>query len=106
MLPAMPLRTYTAIDSDSEKGEHEGFLDHLISDDNSQGHARNSRWLPSSRTLAVVPWVLTAAFAALSLFLLFKEGGLANRYGSYEAGFITDLSRLSLQFYCFRSHVA
>ncbi|KAK3380609.1 hypothetical protein B0T24DRAFT_197577 [Lasiosphaeria ovina] len=80
--------SYTAVDSDSEKGEHESFLgpgsDVLAGD-------KTWRWLSLSRILTVAPWLLSIFFAVTSLLLVLERQSSGSPYGTYEDGFDTDI---------------
>ncbi|KAK3390698.1 hypothetical protein B0H63DRAFT_519909 [Podospora didyma] len=82
--------SYTAVDSDSEKGEHEGFLD--SDNDSHRDHALASpRQSRTERAAAILPWLLSIFFAVVSLCLLLERRGTTNSLGTYEDGFSTGI---------------
>ncbi|KAH8646912.1 hypothetical protein BX600DRAFT_443882 [Xylariales sp. PMI_506] len=88
--------SYSALDSDSEKGEQDSFLsDTLHATDDRTGitSLTNSRRL-LNRLLTIVPWLLTTLFATLSAVLLLAGSHLndSSSFGIYESGFNTDIN--------------
>ena len=86
-------RAYFALDSDSEKGELDIFLEGTVSSDDSVPRLVAAKWRPSQRLLAVTPWFLAVFFAAVSLLLLVERASGVSSLGSYENGFETDISK-------------
>ncbi|KAI1323290.1 hypothetical protein F5Y16DRAFT_403593 [Xylariaceae sp. FL0255] len=72
---------YTAIDSVSEKEEHDNLLGDL------SGEIKSSRLIP--RLQRLVPWALAMFFACTSIFLLLERK--RSPFGTYESGYSTDI---------------
>ena len=82
-----PPNGYTAVDTDSEKGELDSFLEKSPSI-----HPKQSRW-PYTRLLSLTPWLLLVIMTALSAFLLLERRSQHAPFGTYETGFTSDLCK-------------
>jgi len=96
---------YSPVDSDAGKGETDTFLssDRESCEGVSFPVRRRSRL---RRLIPVVPWLLSFAFAAISLFLFLKLLRVSSSLGSYETGYRTDMrfpSDIPLETVRFRS---
>jgi len=92
-MPFPSFRVYSPVDTDSEKGEQEGFLQLSLAQDGGDhrqvpGATRSLR----QKVCAFTPWFSTAFFAMTTLLLLLKQDECTTSFGSYELSFDTDMS--------------
>lgn len=94
-LESKPHLKYHLLDDESEKGETDNFLSQRSSssDDGPRSWYKPQQ-LRMRSMLTILPWVLSSVLAALCLVLLSKLQRISGKFGSYEAGFHTDMSKL------------